>query len=213
MVRGSFKRVFRFPFRWREDVRGDIREFEFHLVMRTEELMRQGLNEAEASARARREFGDRRSGEDGCAAIGAQIERKRRLSRLIEEGRMDIVSGLRQIARNPGVAAMAIATLGIALAANTAIFAVVNGLVFKPLPVAAPDELARIKAGETQMAWANYEDIRRANTVFSGVAAYRRLVLGLAGGDRSVRVQGQQTTGNFFSVLGVRPALGRSYAP
>ena len=69
--------------------------------------------------------------------------------------------GLRQIALHPGMAVVAIGTLAIAMAANTAVFAVVNALVLKPLPVAAPDELARIKAGETQMAWANYDDIRR----------------------------------------------------
>ena len=85
--------------------------------------------------------------------------------------------GLRQIKLHPGMAVVAIGTLAIAMAANTAVFAVVNALVLKPLPVAAPDELARIKAGETQMAWANYDDIRRTNTVFSDVAAYRRLVL------------------------------------
>ena len=127
--------------------------------------------------------------------------------------RQDVLFGLRQIALHPGMAVVAIGTLAIAMAANTAVFAVVNALVLKPLPVAAPDELARIKAGETQMAWANYDDHRRTNTVFSDVAAYRRLVLGLSSGDRSVRLLGQRTSSNFFSVLGVNPAIGRSYTP
>ena len=214
MVSGRFKRAFRFPFRRREDVRSDIcEEFEFHLGMRTEELRRLGLEESEARAQAHREFGDRRTGEEGCAVTGVRIERKRRLVQLVEEMRQDVVFGLRQIALNPGMAAVAIGTLAIAMAANTAIFSVVNALVLKPLPVAAPDELARIKAGETQMAWANYNDIRRANTVFSDLAAYRRVVLGLSSGDRPVRLLGQRTSSNFFSVLGVNPAIGRSYTP
>ena len=214
MMRRRIKRVFRFPFRRREDVRCDIsEEFEFHLDMRTDALMRLGLDERQAREQARREFGDRQSGETHCAEIGDRVERRRRFTHLFEALRHDAVLGLRQIVRNPGFATAAIVTLAIAIAANTAIFSVVNALVFKPLPVAAPDELTRVKAGETQMAWANYDDIRRTNTAFSDLAAYRRLVLGLATGDRPVRLQGQQTSDNFFTVLGVNPTLGRSYTP
>jgi len=208
------KQVFRFPFRRREDVRDDIREeFQFHLDMRTEELVRFGLDEAEARAQARREFGDARAGEDRCAVHGDRIERRRRIAGFLDELRQDIGFGLRLIVRSPGFAAAAIATLAVAIAANTAIFVLVNALVFKPLPVAAPDELVRVKAGETQMAWANFDDIRRANSVFSDMLASRRLVLGLATGDRPTRLQGQQTSANFFTVLGVAPTHGRTFTP
>ena len=211
-MRRRVRRVFRFPFRRRTDVRSDVREeFDFHLEMRTEELMRSGLNEAEASARARREFGDRLSGEERCAETGMRVERKRRLRQFVEEARLDVVYGLRQIRLNPGMAVVAIGTLALAMAANTAIFAVVNAIMLKPLPVAAPDQLARIKAGETQMAWANYDDIRRANAAFSDLAAFRRVALGLSGASRPIRVLGQRTSSNFFGVLGVNPAIGRSY--
>jgi predicted permease len=214
MRRRGFKRVFRFPFRRREDVRDDIREeFEFHLGMRTEELMRSGMDEAAARAQARREFGDRQTGEAKCAVVGDRIERKRRVARFVDELRQDVVFAIRQIASHRSFAAVAIATLAIGMTANMTIFAIVNALVFKPLPVAAPQSLARIKAGETQMAWANYDDIRRTNTVFSDLMAYRRLALGLDTGDRPVRVQGLQTSDNFFNGLGVPAALGRAYTP
>src|SRR6188508_2330974 len=120
-MRRRVRRVFRFPFRRRADVRSDVREeFDFHLEMRTEELMRSGLNEAEASARARREFGDRLSGEERCAETGMRVERKRRLRQFVEEARLDVVYGLRQIRLNPGMAVVAIGTLALAMAANTA---------------------------------------------------------------------------------------------
>ena len=212
MTRHGFRRVFRFPFRRRVDVRDDIRdEFDFHLEMRTEELVRSGLDQAAAQAQARREFGDRPAGEERCAVIGNRIERKRHVARVIDELRQDAVFALRQIASHRSFAAVAIATLAIGMTANMAIFAIVNALVLKPLPVAAPQSLARIKAGQTQMAWANYDDIRRTNTVFSDLMAYRRLALGLTTGDRPVRVQGLQTSDNFFTGLGVRAALGRVY--
>ena len=212
MNRQGFTRVFRFPFRRREDVRHDIREeFEFHLDMRTEELVRSGLDEAAARAKARREFGDRQSGEARCAAVGDRIERKRRVARIVDELRQDVGVALRQMASHRRFAAVAIATLAIGMTANMTVFAIVNALVFKPLPVAAPHDLARIKAGQTQMAWANYDDIRRTNTVFSDLMAYRRQVLGLATRERPVRVQGLQTSDNFFNALGVPAALGRAY--
>src|SRR4030095_15593419 len=103
------RRVFRFPLRRRTDVRSDVREeCDFHLGMRTEELMRSGLSEAEASAQARREFGDRPSGEERCAETGMRIERTRRLRQVVEEARLDVVFGLRQIRLNPGMAVVAI---------------------------------------------------------------------------------------------------------
>ena len=214
MKRRAIKRAFRFPFRRRDDVRNDIREeFQFHLDMRTEELMRFGLSEAEARAQAGREFGDAGTGERGCAVHGDRLERRRRITGLVEEARQDIAFGLRLIVRSPGFAAASIATLAVAIAANTAICAIVNALMFKPLPVAAPDQLARIKAGATEMAWPNYQDIRRSNSVFIDMIAFRRLVLGLATGDRPARLTGQQTSENFFAVLGVAPTLGRTYSP
>ena len=74
-------RCFAFPFRTREDVRADVRdEFAFHLDMRTDELMRAGLAEADARAQAEREFGEpRRRRAQACAREGDRVERRRRL--------------------------------------------------------------------------------------------------------------------------------------
>ena len=137
-----------------------------------------------------------------------------RVSRLLDELRQDAAYGVRLVVRNPGFATVIIVTLAVAIGANTAIFTVVNALLFKRLPaVMAPHELARVKGGETQMAWANYDDIRRDNGVFTHLIAQRAFVAGLATGDRPVPLMGQQTSDNYFVALDARPARGRTYTP
>ena len=75
----GIKRLFRFPTRTREDVRDDIREeFQFHLDMRAEVLRGDGLDDAAARAQARREFGDRRTGEESCTGIRVRASSGRR---------------------------------------------------------------------------------------------------------------------------------------
>jgi predicted permease len=213
-MRPGVRRLFRFPRRTGEDVRGDIQaEFEFHVDMRVQELVQSGLTEPDARTRALREFGDAGSGARGCVAAGNRIERRRSFARFIEECRQDVKLGIRMIARNPWYSTAAILTLAVAIGANTAIFSVANAILFKPLPVRASRELARVRAGESQMSWLNYQDIAGRAHVFSGAVAHRRVVSGMAIDAAPVRLWGEQTTTNYFSVLGVPAAYGRAYMP
>ncbi|MPY86805.1 MAG: FtsX-like permease family protein [Luteitalea sp.] len=214
MKRSGLRRLFRFSSRTREEVRADVHdEFQFHLDMRTAELRRSGLIDAEARAQALREFGNQASGARACVRHDDRIERRRRIAQFAGELRQDATFGLRLIGRSPGFAAVAIVTLAVAIGANTAIFTVVNALLLKPLPVAAPHEVVRVRAGQSQMSWPNYEDIRDRNDVFSGVAAHRRFDAGLATRDMPVRLTGELTSVNYFSILGIPAALGRPFTP
>jgi predicted permease len=214
MRRPGVKRLFRFPFRTREEVREDVREeFEFHLDMRTDELMQAGLTVVEARARALQEFGDSESGGGACIRHEDRIERRRRVTQILSEFRQDAVLGVRLIARNPWYSATAILTLAVTIGANTAIFSVASALLLKPLPVAASHELARVRAGQSQISWLNYRDLVERNRVFSEMVAHRRLVAGLATRSTPVRLWGEQTTVNYFDVLGIRAAIGRTYMP
>ena len=145
---------------------------------------------------------------------------------MIDDIRRDVTFGLRLIARHPGFSAIAIATLAVAIGANTTVFTVVNALLFKPLPVAAPQALSRVDTGQSQVSWPNYQDIRAGNTGFTDVVAHRMMMTGLplaggpvaggpgAGGPgagATVRLRGEVTSANFLSVLGVPPALGRTF--
>jgi putative ABC transport system permease protein len=215
MKRPSVKRLFRFPSRSRSEVAADAREeVLFHLDRRVEDLRRGGLPEGEAREQAKREFGDLRSSLEDGLRHELRLERRRFLSRLLGDFRLDVRLGVRLIARSPGVSAAAILTLAVAIAGNTAIFSVANALLFKPVPVAAPRELARVRAGQSQMSWPNYEDLRERTNVFSALVAHRRLRVGLSSPDAiPVRLEGEQTSANYFDTLRVAPMLGRTYGP
>src|SRR5262245_25468961 len=125
----GIRRLFRFPSRSRDDVRDDVRdEFAFHLDMRTRDLMASGIDERAARAQALREFGDVRSGTATTTVQDMQVERQRRISRLVSELAQDVKYGVRLHTRSPGFAAVAILTLTVAIGGNTAVFSIVNGL-------------------------------------------------------------------------------------
>jgi putative ABC transport system permease protein len=133
------------------------------------------------------------------------------LARIAGDLFRDTLFGLRLFRRSPGFSTIAVLTLGVAIGANTAVFAVVNSLLFDPLPVAAPVQLASIRFGQSRMSWPNYEEVRERRDLFTGVAAKRPIVAGVGVRDTPVRLSGEMTSANFFPVLGVRAALGRTY--
>lgn len=132
------------------------------------------------------------------------------LGRVADEVRQDAVFGLRLLARSPAFSVIAVATLAGAIGANTAIFAVADALL-TPLPVVDPPRLVRVHSGQSRTSWPNYEDIRDHGEVFLGVAAGRPLITGLAVRDVIARLTGEQTSVNYFDVLGVSAALGRTF--
>src|SRR5580765_85496 len=119
----SAKRLFRFAERSRHDISRDVEdEFAFHLDMRVDDLVRQGLPQAEARAQASREFGDRTRGAATCVNEDAHMERRRTISRWIGELRQDASFGLRLLRRSPGFAIAAIFTLALAIGGNATVF-------------------------------------------------------------------------------------------
>src|SRR5687768_6201059 len=135
-----------------------------------------------------------------------------RLAAVCADFRQDVRLGARLLLRSPGLSTAAILTLAVAIAGNTSIFSVVNALLFKPVPVAAPRELARVRVGQSQMSWPNHRDLRERTDVFAALVAHRRLRIGLSSPDAiPVRLEGEQTTLNYFGTLRVPPVLGRTY--
>ena len=133
---------------------------------------------------------------------------------LVADFGQDVGLGLRLLLKSPGLSAAAILTLAVAIAGNTAIFSVANALLFKPVPVAAPRELARLRAGQSQMSWPAYEDFRERTDVFAALAAHRRIRVGLSTNDAlPVRIEAEQTSLNYFDTLRVPAARGRTYRP
>jgi putative ABC transport system permease protein len=127
----------------------------------------------------------------------------------------DLRLGLRRLANAPGFAAIALLTLALGIGANTAIFTVVNGVLFRPLPFPEPDRLVglfHIANGETgTMSPPNFLDVRERARTLSDATAFYGDSFNLTGRGDPVRVDATRVTGSFFGVLGVKPVLGRSF--
>jgi predicted permease len=132
----------------------------------------------------------------------------------------DLRLAARMVRRRPSFSAVIVATLGLAIGANAAVFSFVDAILLRPLPVASPERLVRIYSHfASGLDWAsvsypNFLDYQRANGVFSALCAEANqayLVGDSAGGSR--QVVGGLVSANYFSTLGVRPALGRSFEP
>jgi len=131
----------------------------------------------------------------------------------------DIRYALRWMARSPGFSVVAILSLGLGVGVNTAMFSLVDSLLFRPLPVASPDTLVDVftNGGDgDEYATSSYQDfldLKSQNTVFTDMIGYSPMIAPLSLGDRSRVALGQVVTSNHFSMLGVQPLLGRLLVP
>ncbi len=129
----------------------------------------------------------------------------------------DIRFAVRMLAKNWSVSAIIVVVLALGIGANTAIFSVVNAALLRPLPYADPDKLVRLSEDSPQVpqmsiSYPNFLDWREQNKVFSGIAAMQFRSLNLTGKDEPERLAGRAVSAELFDVLGVKPALGRSFA-
>src|SRR5262245_38251456 len=131
----------------------------------------------------------------------------------------DFRHAARLMAKSPGFVMLSALVLGLGVGANTAIFSLVNGLFLRPLPVPQPDRLAWVttltppSSRPMNLSNPDYLDVRDHNEVFAGLLAYDEIPVALAGGGAPERVRGAIVSGNYFSVLGVKPELGRAIGP
>ena len=129
----------------------------------------------------------------------------------------DLRYGLRVLRTSPGFTLVAVIALALGIGANTAIFSVVNKVLFQPLPYADPDRLMMIretalpKFPEFSVAPGNFLDWQKQNTVFSRMAAYNGVAYILVGGSEPERLRANRVTAELFAMLGVKPALGRDF--
>ncbi len=123
---------------------------------------------------------------------------------------------LRWLLRSPGFAVVAILSLGVGIGCNTAIFAVVDALLLRPLPVRQPSRLVDLYTsgadGDTYStnSLPDILDYREQKGVFADVAGYSPMFAGVSRGDRARLVLGEVVTGNYFTTLGVSARLGRT---
>ncbi len=128
----------------------------------------------------------------------------------------DLRFGLRTLAKAPGFTAIAILTLALGIGANSALFSVVNGVLLNPLPYAEPDRLLAVYAksfgfDQASVTYLNFLDWQKQNSSLSDMAAFRNDELILTGVGEGERLRGQMISADFFTLLGVRPVLGRTF--
>jgi predicted permease len=126
----------------------------------------------------------------------------------------DLRFTVRTLAKSPNFAAVAILTLALGIGANTALFSVINGVLLNPLPFPEPERLAslytnRLHFERASISYPNFLDWRRDNRSFTSIAAFRPDDFRLTGSGEAEHLRGEMVSADFFSVLGLRPALGR----
>ena len=129
----------------------------------------------------------------------------------------DLRYGLRMLAKSPGFTVIAILTLALGIGANTALFSVVNGVLLKPLPYPQPERLVWLAESKPNFAtgsisFPNFRDWQKDNHTFLAMAVYRSYNFNILGLGDAEQVRARFITSDFFSVLGVNPILGRTFA-
>jgi predicted permease len=186
-------------------------EMHSHIEMRTQANIESGMNPEEARFAALRQFGWTESIKEDC--------REQRGVTWLENLVQDIRYGARQLRKNPGFTGVAVLTLALGIGANSVIFSLVHALLLHPLPVERPEQLAAVYTSDfsgTQYgtsSYPDYVDFRDRNQVFSGTVAYMPTAFSLNIDGATERAFGEIVSGNYFSTLGVAPALGRGFLP
>ena len=130
----------------------------------------------------------------------------------------DVRYAIRMLLKHPGFTAVAVLSLALGIGVNTATFSVLDAVLLRSLPVSEPDRLVTVfTRRETGLnsgfSYPDYVDYRDRNEAFSGMIAWDGVSLNLSTGNATERVSGQLVTGNYFDVLGVRAARGRTFLP
>ena len=186
-------------------------ELRFHLEMETEKNLRAGMDPREARRRAHVRLG-------GVDAIREAI-RDARGWRPLEDLLRDLGYGLRGARRRPGFTLAAGVSLAIPIAFNTTVFSIVDSLLFAPLPVSRAEQLVDVYTSDpgverySTTSYPDYVDLHAENDVFTDMAAHSLMSAVVRLDEGAERVTGETVTGNYFRLLGIRPALGRLLAP
>jgi hypothetical protein len=182
-------------------------ELQFHLAQQVEKEIQAGLPPAEARRRAQIALGGLEQTKDEC--------REARGTAALETTVQDIRYALRVLGKSPAFTSVAVLSLALGIGANTAIFTLMDALMLRSLPVKAPDQLYRLApAGQAGILESSnfrlYEIMRDQSRSFSGVLLYNPNQWQVGLGGEAELVYGQCVTGNYYGLLGVQAAVGRT---
>ncbi len=186
-------------------------ELAFHLAQRTEKNHDAGMEAAEARYAAHRQLGNATSLKEDTRSL--------RTLPSVENFAHDLRYGSRTLIKTPLFALIAIATLALGIGASTAIFSIVNSVLLRPLPFAQPERLVQVWETNLKMGAdrnvvnpMNFLDWTEQNRSFAGMAAVVDTSTKLGFGQEPLQVPAILVSPQFFSVLGIAPALGTGFA-
>ena len=217
-------RIFRFPWRTRTQIARDVNdELRFHLDMQIEELVARGMTRRAARREALRQFGDLDDTKRYCRTVDGAAEKRARRAMYLDELRQDLRYAVRGFITHPGLTAVTVLTIAIGIGTTVAIYAVVYGVLLRPLYYTDPDALVlfyveRDVAGRrttTSMSLSpqDVEAIRVNAHEFESIAAFSMVPYALSVGESSVRVRGVVVSDRFFATMAGPFALGRPLGP
>jgi predicted permease len=199
-------------------------ELSFHFEQTVADLVKTGMAEDAARAEANRRFGDRRQYHKELESMDRRTAATNRIAEKADALRHMIVQGTRSIVRSPGLTAGVVLAFALGIGANATMFGIIDRLLLRPPShITQPDRLRRLfvesynpfaatRLTDATVSYPDYVDMTRVKS-FSAVAAGSGRTLTLGNGDEAHEVEAELVTGNFFQVLGTRPALGRFLDP
>ena len=181
-------------------------ELRSHIQLRIDDNIAAGMTPDEARRDALLRFGSRTALKEDATAADTAV--------MLDGVARDIRYAVRQLRKSPGFAITAAGTLALAIAANVAVFSVLNALVLRPLNVAGSDRLVQVvnkPSGSISQSYPDYIDYRSQNTTFSDMAIYRIGLAGLSTGAAAYKCWFYEVSGSYFGMLGVKPEFGRLF--
>jgi predicted permease len=204
-------------------------ELKFHLEAKVDDLIAQGFSPQDARKEAERQFGDLRSVQAMGEELGQELQRKKDRADLSGDLLQDLRYAMRTLRKDRAFTIVTVLILALGIAANTAVFSVVNAVLFRPLPFSDPEQLTWITADRTIKEEVRaiaglsavtytvdaYEEYKRHNKSFQGITSYNPFLgngdFTMTGRGEPVPVAALMVARDFFQTLGVRPALGRYF--
>ena len=196
--------------KWDAEMNEEIRQ---HLDGLIERNLAAGMSPNEARNAALRQFG-------GVEQI-KEVAREQRVWMWADELLRDLRFGGRLLRKSPGFTLVVIVTLALGIGANSAIFSIINAVMFRPLPFANPEELVALGGRDERnsslgarlgpISFPEFSDLRARNRSLTQLAAYRDKGFAFSNAGEVQNLRGQRVTGNFFAALGIKAALGRSF--
>src|ERR1041385_1894799 len=185
----------------REEIECELdEELRFHIEKELERNVARGMSPAEARRAALVEFGGMERAREECRDV--------RGVRLLEDLLQDLRYALRVLTKNPTFTLVSVLSLALGVGVNATVFGFVDAVMLRPLPLPRHEELVRIQ-DDNLPAYSDYLAFGERAQVFSGLAAYDFDSFPLTAGDSPARADVALASGNYFDVLGVRPARRR----